>query len=173
MFPAPVRWSIVAVLVVVGVWDLLTPSWSAVLPLAAATIMALGHWRYSTVWFAWRAFRRDDFDKVQELLARVPSYSHLTPQCRSTYDWMMGAVMLHQGSLAQARHYLERAVAGNVRTANNRSIIHLLLSRTALQQGNLELASEHLAAAAKLPHRAPVDDVIEGMAAAIDSVRPN
>lgn len=129
------------------------PAISGWLLLGTAILVIAGYWRAGTVWLAWRAARLGNLTRAQQLLTQVPSPRRLAPQQRAYYDLLMGLTLREQGDAARARGFLEAAVAGRLRTENDRSLAHLHIAEVALVSGDVSAARAHLLKARSLSHR--------------------
>ena len=81
------------------------------------------------------------------------------------YHWMKGVVDVSDGRFAAAKVHLLVAASGKLRTENDRSLVHCLLGEVALQEGEPEVAREHLRHATALQHHPEVDRIIGALSA--------
>lgn len=135
-------------------------NWMGAFPLLAAGLLAFGHFRYGTVWLAFRALRKGDMDRADALLEKVADPNRLNAQCRAYYDWIKGVVSTARGELDQARQHLESAVGGALRTSTDRSVALCCLAEVAAKSGDEDEAREILDSARAEPHAPSVDPII-------------
>lgn len=160
MFHPVVRFLLVAACVLYGVWSLQAGRETWIVPFLAAGLLAWGYFRHGTVWLAFRAARRGDFDRSGRLIAKVREPERLTDQNRAYYHWIRGMLALERGDLAPAREHLETAGRGKLRTANDRSIVACQTAEVCARLGDRAAAQVYLTNARAQPHKPQVDELI-------------
>ncbi len=116
--------------------------------------------RNADVWPAFRAFRRGDLGRMRRLLLEVRWTQYLSPVSRAYYHWLLGVAEAADGRLAAARVQLLVAVGGELRSSNDRCLIHCLLAELALQMEDEAEAREHLRIARSLEHHREVGGML-------------
>jgi len=124
--------------------------------------------RNGTVWHAFHAFRSGNLTAMRNALIVMRWPSLLNRQSLAYYNWLKGVVDMSDGRFAAAKVHLLVAASGSLRSTNDRSLVHCLLSEVALQQQEPEIAREHLHHATALQHRPDVDRIIANLAARLE-----
>lgn len=138
--------SLAGVFAIVGVWLI----WDAL--------------RHSSVWHAFRAFRRGDLTIVRYALAQVRWPNLLDAEGLAYYHWLRGVIEMVDARFAAAKvHLLVAAASGDLRTENDLSLVHCLLAEVALQENAITVAQEHLQHARALQHHPNVDRMINDL----------
>ncbi len=100
--------------------------------------------RNGGVWSAFHAFREGRLHDVVRLLAQTPFPGLLSPVARTYYHWLRGVDDAAAGRLAAARVHLLAAIAGRLKTGNDRALVHCLLAEIAQQDGDYRTMARHL-----------------------------
>lgn len=141
----------------------------ALLPLLCGVLLVWDYFRNSGVWIAFRAFRQGDLLRARRCLRSVHLPVLLSPQSRAYYHWLKGVGEATDGRYEAARVYLLIATTGELRTENDRSLVHCLLAEVALQTGAAEAARDHLRLANALSHHADVGRIIQRLKARLSA----
>lgn len=123
--------------------------------------------RHASVWYGFHAFRDGDLGKVRYALSQVRWPGLLDQEALAYYHWLKGVIEVADSRFAAGKVHLLVAASGQLRTENDRSLIHCLLAEVALQEGQPEEAGEHLRHARALQHHPNVDRMIAALAARI------
>lgn len=123
--------------------------------------------RHGSVWRGFHAFRAGDLVTVRLCLSQVRWPSLLESESRSYYHWLKGVIEVADARFAAAKVHLLVAASGQLRTENDRSLVHCLLAEVALQENAVQEAAEHLHHARALQHHPNVDRMIASLAARI------
>lgn len=123
--------------------------------------------RHGSVWYGFNAFRRGEMGTVRYALSQVHWPKLLDTESLAYYHWLKGVVDVSDGRFAAAKVHLLVAASGQLRTENDRSLVHCLLAEVALQESSMQEASEHLRHARALKHHPEVDRMIAALAARI------
>jgi len=141
----------------------------------AALAVSLSFWliwdalRHASVWYGFHAFRAGELGRVRYALAQVRWPALLNSESTAYYHWLKGVVEVADSRFAAGKVHLLVAASGQLRTENDRSLVHCLLAEVALQEGQSEEAGEHLRHARALQHHPNVDRMIASLAARISS----
>lgn len=141
----------------------LQPSWVAWLFTILALWLTWDAMRNGSIWHGFHAFRDGNIAVVREAMAQVRWPNMLSPQNLAYYHWLKGVVDMADGRFAAAKVHLLVAASGNLRTENDRSLVHCLLGEVALQEQQPDVAREHLKHARALQHRPNVDRIINSL----------
>lgn len=119
--------------------------------------------RNSSVWFGFAAFRQGDMARLEYALQQVRWPQLLSPQSNAYYNWLRGVMAAADGRYAAAKVHLLVAINGELKSQNDRSLLHCLLAEIALQEGEGDTAREHLKHAGALEHHPEVDRIIRSL----------
>jgi len=148
-------------------------SFNTTLYAALAVIVAL--WliwdavRHASVWYGFHAFRDGDIAGVRYALSQIHWPRLLDRESLAYYHWQKGVVEVADSRFAAGKVHLLVAASGQLRTENDRSLVHCLLAEVALQEAQPGEAREHLHHARALQHHPNVDRMIASLAARIPS----
>jgi hypothetical protein len=164
-----------ALLALFGGLSLLVRGWTVpALPLLLLAAVLLWHYlRNNGVWLAFREFKRGNLGQVRRLLDGVRWPKLLGRQSLAYYHWLRGVVDTADGRYQAARVHLLVAVAGRLRTENDRALVHCLLSEIALQCGDHADARQQLNLARGLHHSPAVGRVLAGMESRLETPSPS
>lgn len=121
--------------------------------------------RHGSVWYGFHAFRQGDLATVRYALALVRWPNLLDAESLAYYHWLKGVVDVADNRFAAAKVHLLVASSGQLRTENDRSLVHCLLAEVALQERDIALARQHLHHARALQHHPEVDRMISNLTA--------
>lgn len=124
--------------------------------------------RQSSIWNGFRAFRSGDLAAVRSALTQVRWPNLLTAESLAYYHWLKGVIDLADARFAAAKVHLLVAASGQLRTENDRSLVHCLLAEVGLQESDGVAAREHLHHARALKHHPEVDRVINNLSARLE-----
>ncbi len=119
--------------------------------------------RNSSVWYGFAAFRRGDMAAVNYALQQVRWPALLSPQSNAYYNWLKGVKETADGRFAAAKVHLLVAINGELKTQNDRSLLHCLLAEIAIQEEEGDTAREHIKHATALEHHPEVDRIIQSL----------
>lgn len=119
--------------------------------------------RNSSIWYGFSAFRRGEMGKVTYALQQVRWPNLLSPQSRAYYNWLKGVKEVADLRYAAAKVHLLVAINGELKTQNDRSLLHCLLAEIAIQEGDSDSAREHLRHAEALEHHPEVNRIIHSL----------
>jgi hypothetical protein len=119
--------------------------------------------RNSSVWHGFSAFRRGDLGAVNYALQQVRWPQLLSAQSLAYYNWLKGVKEVADQRYAAAKVHLLVAINGELKTQNDRCLLHCLLAEIALQEGEGQTAREHLKHAVALEHHPEVNRIIQSL----------
>ena len=119
--------------------------------------------RNSSIWHGFAAFRRGDMAAVNYALQQVRWPSLLSPQSLAYYNWLKGVKEVTDERYAAAKVHLLVAINGELKTQNDRSLLHCLLAEIAIQEEEGDTAREHIKHASALEHHPEVDRIIQSL----------
>jgi hypothetical protein len=124
--------------------------------------------RHGSVWYGFSAFRRGDLAAVRYSLMLIRWPNLLDTESLAYYRWLKGVIEVADGRFAAAKVHLLVAASGHLRTENDRSLVHCLLTEVALQEADRATAREHLHHARALQHHPSVDRMINQLSARLE-----
>ncbi len=143
-----------------GFYLALHAAWYAWLFTLVAVWLVWDALRNGMVWYGFHAFRSGNHTALRNAMMSMRWPNMLSRLSLAYYHWMKGVVDVSDGRFAAAKVHLLVAASGRLRTENDRSLVHCLLGEVALQEGESEVAREHLRHAAALQHHPEVDRII-------------
>jgi hypothetical protein len=157
------RLVICAIILFCGFYILFHRSPLAIPFFLVSVLLCLDVLRNSSVWYGFNAFRRGDLAMVNYALQQVRWPRLLSPQSLAYYNWLRGVKEIAEQRYAAAKVHLLVAINGELKTQNDRSLLHCLLAEIALQEGEGDIAREHIKHAATLEHRPEVNRIIQSL----------
>ena len=124
--------------------------------------------RHGSVWYGFHAFRRGDLASVRYAMVQIRWPNLLTQESRAYYHWLKGVIDMADSRFAAAKVHLLVAASGQLRTENDRSLVHCLLAEVALQENEADVAREHLHHARALQHHPDADRIIRNLTARLE-----
>jgi len=165
MLSPPLRFTIVTICLVFGVWSLTKGRRAGFIPILGALVLMWVHFRCGTVWLAFGALQKGDDARAQELIAKIQSPESLSEHHRAYYSWIKGVLAGKEKNFVAARKFLTAALDGDLRTANDRCIVACLLAEIDVQMGEPAEARAHLDLLKSQPHNPQVDAMAEAVEA--------
>jgi hypothetical protein len=129
----------------------------------ASALLFIDVVRNSSVWYGFNAFRRGDLSAMNYAVQQVRWPQLLSPQSLAYYNWLKGVKEVADERYAAAKVHLLVAINGELKTQNDRSLLHCLLAEIALQEGEGDTAREHLKHAVALDHHPEVNRIIQSL----------
>ena len=145
MFTAPVRIVLIVGAFLVGIAAVVggQPRPGSLFILGAA-VLAIGHFRNGTVWLAHRAETSGQFARATSLLKQIGRPEWLAPQQRAYYNLLRGMASFRAATFHEAEAAFEAAIAGSLRTQNDRALALGMLAASQLELGKREVALSNL-----------------------------
>jgi pentatricopeptide repeat protein len=138
--------------------------WLAIACLAAGALLVVGYYRNGTVWLAWRAMKKQRFDRARRLLATIRSPERLSAYQRACYEYLSGILPALGGGTSDAPEaaiaHLRRARDGWRGLPNNRCLATLVLVEYLVRAGDLREARSLLEEARQTDHRPDVGAIL-------------
>lgn len=176
MFLLPHHWlepasrlTLAALLLCVGVFLALDVTLWAFPFFVLTLFLVWDYFRTSSVWLAFREFRRGYLVSVERLLGKVYWPQLLSRQALAYYHWLKGVVESAAGRPAAAQVHLLVAAAGRLKTENDRALVQCLLAETAIVLGDEARASGYLDLAAKLTEHPGIHRMVARLRTRMDS----
>ncbi len=129
---------------VFGVWRLLEGDTFGWLSIIAAVLLVVGHFRYGTVWLAFKLAQLGRLESAKKLLLQVKRPQYLSIESRTYYNFLFGAILKDEAKNAEAEVHLRSALAGRLRTNNDVASAQLTLAETLCALGREPGEVHHL-----------------------------
>jgi ATP/maltotriose-dependent transcriptional regulator MalT len=108
--------------------------------LAASALLAYGHFKYGTVWLAFRAVARGQTQKAEQLLRQVRRPAALGARERAYFELASGFVCVSHARNEQAEKHLRLALANELGTSSDRALAEAVLAQLLVARGELSEA---------------------------------
>ena len=130
----------------------------------ALTVVALliwGHFRYSTVWIAFRKIQSDRYEEAEKLIDQIRNPNRLDSSHKAYYFWTLAFIELHKHNYQSAEGHLLEALNYDLKTDNDQAIINLSLAEIQIGFEKYMEAEKYITKAKELNTRPMVVDLIE------------
>lgn len=164
MFSGWMRVGLVFVSGILGVYQLQQRHHAtAAMFLVAIVLLIYGHYRYGTVWLAFRRLRTGDTRRASRLLAQISTPRLLNSQNRAYYEWIKGELACEAGDFAAAESHFRQSLAHDLRTSNNRCVVEARLAAVLIKQNMSEEAQELIRVARQRQHKPQIDTILDDL----------
>lgn len=131
--------------------------------LAASAFLAVGYFKYGTVWLAFRAVARGQTDEAARLLQQVRRPASLGAQERAYFELASGFVCAARAQNQQAEEHLRSALASSLRTESDRALAEAVLGQLLVARGSFSEARALLDQAAARSSRPAIAQRIQAL----------
>lgn len=163
MFSNVVRLAIILFALVTGAYHLVHGDALGLLYGGAAVLLVWSYFRNGSLWLAFRAYRQGNLPQMKKHLEETKHPSHLSAQSKAYFDMLKGISLAEDERLEESYKSLLAASEGKLRTSNVRSAVEIHLADVAIQMGNYETATRHIAQARGLDHQPALDPFIDDL----------
>lgn len=129
--------------------------------LFAGTALIWGHFRYGTIWRAWKFYMKNDLTGLEKQLSYIKNPELLNPQNKAYYHLLNGVILSRDEKWEEAFKDFKIASKGPLRTENALSIVYVCLADSAIFLNDKASAKEYLQKARELEHNEGVLKVIQ------------
>lgn len=168
MFPPLIRMILIALSIVATVVALDQGRETWILYFVAAIFLILEHFKGGSIWLAFQAYRKQNFDKVRKYLSATKKPEWLRPSSRAYYYFLSGVISTIDKDFIMAKELFLLAVNGRLRTDHMQSVTYCILADTSLHLNELEEAKAFLEKAKKIPHRNEIQPMFEDLSKRIN-----
>lgn len=158
-----IRLIVCAISLMCSLYITFSQSWWAVPFFVLSILLFVDVLRNSSIWYGFSAFRNGELAKVSYALGQVRWPRLLSAESTAYYHWLKGVVDVADERYAAAKVHLLVAINGELRTQNDRCLLHCLLAELALQEEDNATAREHLKHASALDHHPEVNRIIQSL----------
>ncbi|MFT5303015.1 MAG: hypothetical protein ACI814_003832 [Mariniblastus sp.] len=153
MFSNSTRILIFIVALTYSVYELVTGTGMGYVAIAAALWLAAGYIRYGPIRPAFIALYQGKFDRARRLAESIKFPSLLSQQSQAYFHWIHGVLAFNDGDYLNADIRMRQAIAGNLRTSNDKCIAIATLAQIVAKNGQLDEANQILDDAILIPHK--------------------
>lgn len=163
-----VRLILVLALSALGGYQLSVGRASGSLYMVIAIGLAYGYFRYGAVWAAWRAVKAVNLPRARSLISSIRYPALLSRENLAYYHLIQGLLTMHDQRFDVATDHVLQAVAGALRTSNDRSLALLILAEIKAITGEVEAAREYLGKAQETEHKPGLEDAFKRVESLIE-----
>ena len=168
MFSNPQRFVIISAALGLGCYLLKTGDETGYAAIAAAVFFIYGYFRYNAIRPAFLAVHRGEIETARRLSASIKFPNLLSEQSRAYLHWIYGALAFSDGNFCLADVQMRNAIAGKLRTSNDRCIATATLAQIAAKNGRLDEANRLMNKAKLIPHKEETNEFLQN---AIDEIK--
>jgi len=161
MFPPFVRIVLIGLALVATIYSISQGRGSWVLYLSAAVFLTYEHFKGGSIWLAFQAYRKQNFEKVRKYINATPNPNWLRPSSKAYYHFLSGVIATIDNDLKKAKELFQIAVNGNLRTDHLKCATYCILADTSLRLNELDDAKEFYEKAKQTPHRDELDATLD------------
>jgi hypothetical protein len=165
MFPPLIRLLLIILSIVAFVVTLVQGKSTWVLFLVATFFLVSENFKGGSIWLAYQAYRKQNFEKVRKYISSTTRPEWLRPSNKAYYHFLSGVISSLDKDFKKAKESFLLTVNGEPRTDHLKCVTYCLLADTSLHLGDLEEARTFLENAQKTPHRDEAkpmfDDIIK------------
>ena len=162
LFSLPVRIALIFIASTVGSYLVAKGELIGYGLIAAAVIFAVGYFRYGPIRPAFMALQRQQFDKAQRLADTIKFPNLLGPEARAYYYWIQAVLSAQDDdNLNDAEEQMAIAIAGPLRTDNDRCVATATLAQIVFRNNEPDRALKILDDAMQIHHKDEVNTYLE------------
>lgn len=165
MLPPRIRWLLALGSFAFGCYRVIAGNLLGLAFLALSAWFTYGYFKYGTVWLAFRAVAGGQMEKAARLLQEVRRPESLGPQDRGYFELASGFVCISRAENERAEQHLRSALAGRLRTDNDRALGEAVLAQLLVARDELAEARALLTQAATRRCRPAIAQRIQSLRA--------
>ena len=132
-----------------GAYLLVKGEYTGVVFLGGAAYLGYLHFKYGTVWLAFREVARGHMNEAAALLQKVKAPQTLDSEQRAYFELASGLVCASRAQNQSAEQHLQTALDNKRRTENDRAMAEAVLAQLLVARDQLEAAREVIGRAVK------------------------
>ncbi|WKK87395.2 hypothetical protein QYS48_12005 [Marivirga arenosa] len=140
--------------------------------LGTICLIVWGYFKNGTVYLAFQELKKENYEKVENLLAKIRRPELLKKSQKSYFHFTKGFIDLNKQNFDSAYENLKSALSLGLRTQNDTSIVTLNLAAMEIERKNLEEARNYLKQTKGLKHKLILKSEIERIESEIDAAQP-
>jgi hypothetical protein len=117
---------------------------NTVMLLLCAGLFAYGYFKAGTVYIAFQALKKEDYEKAEILINKIKDPEKLSKGQKSYYYFSQGAIAAKKNDWDKSYTELNKALAIGLRTENDTAIVLLNLANTELERKNFKEANDFM-----------------------------
>ena len=141
------------------------------LMLGAVGLVIWGYFKNGTVFIAFRALKKENYKKAEQLLSKIKNPNYLKKSQKSYYHFTKGFIELNKENLNESFNEFTNALAIGLRTENDTSIVTLNLANIELERKNYQQAIYYLNKTKDLKYKPVLEPEIERITTALNEVQ--
>jgi tetratricopeptide (TPR) repeat protein len=163
MFPPLIRMMLIGLSIVAAIVALNQGRETWILYFGAAIFLVFEHFKGGSIWLAFQAYRKQNFDKVRKYLSATKKPEWLRPSSRAYYHFLSGVISTIDKDYKKAKDLFLLAVNVGLRTDHMQSVTYCILADTSLHLNELDEAKAFFEKAKKIPHRDEIQPMFEDL----------
>jgi predicted negative regulator of RcsB-dependent stress response len=132
-----------------------------------------GYFKNGTVYLAFQQLKKENYDKAEQLLAKISKPELLKKSQKGYYHFTKGFIEMNKQNTDAAFTELSSALSIGLRTQNDTSIVTLNLASIELERKNLGAAKNFLERTKALDHKPEINAEIERIEGDINAAQQN
>lgn len=157
MLPPLIRIILIGLSIIASVFTYSQGKDSWFLYLGAAFFLIFEHFKGGSIWIAFQAYRKQNFDKVRKYIAATTKPEWLRPSSKAYYHFLSGVISTIDKEFNKAKKSFLLAVNGNLRTDHLKCVTYCILADTSLNLGEVDDAKSFFESAKNIPHRGEIE----------------
>lgn len=137
--------------------------------LVAAALFVYGYFKDGTVYLAFKHLKKQQFDKAEQLLAKIKNPELLAKSQKAYYHFSRGIIAAHSAQWSDCLSELQLATINGLRTENDKSIALLGMAEAAFELNQIPTAKAYVEQAKKLKIKPLVKQELKGIEDKINS----
>jgi len=165
LIPPKLRVPLAVSAFIAGTYVLIAGSALGLALLFVSALLAYGHFKYGTVWLAFREVARGRMDTAAQLLAQVKDPERLTLRDRAYFELAWGLLCASRAENDRAVQHLRSSLDHALPTENDCALAEAVLSQLLIARGALDEARTLIARAATRQCRPAIAERIKAIQA--------
>ncbi|MEM7104192.1 MAG: hypothetical protein AAF502_13725 [Bacteroidota bacterium] len=100
----------------------------------AVVLLLLAHFKYGSVWPAFRALQKGDFDKAEDIIHQVKRPDWLAKSAKGYYFLVKGLIAMNEKEFEESKQFLRKALETGLRTENDQGLVLLNMAHISYVQ---------------------------------------
>lgn len=170
MFPPLVRLLLIISLIAAAATRLIQGGETWFLYLTAAVIFGFEHFKGGSIWIAFQAYRKQNFEKVRKYINATKRPEWLRPSAKAYYYFLSGVISTIDEDFKKAKEFFLKAADGELRTEHLKCVTYCILADTSFHLGEFDEAKQYLNHAKTIPHRSEIESMFGDIEKRIEEV---
>lgn len=145
MFPPKLRFALIVVCLLVGIYSFIQGQlFPGVALLVVAGLLAYGHFSYNRVWLIYKHVLSGEFEQADAQLKKVGSVASLSKEQQSYYHFSKGMVAMNKTAYDEAEIELQQALDLGLKTDDDMAVANFYMAQIYYKQTSFVLSREFL-----------------------------